>query len=165
MVVKNSRSVNRCGAIIFNESSDKVLMVLNKMSHEKGENKWGFPKGHRKHNEKVVDCARREVSEETGICLPKEFFKKRIFIHNSLYFIIFLRQDYDNFDIKDKNEIAKVEWQSLKQIKLLNKNRDVRKFISKNKNQENFDLCVNYEPDYTTQDVIKTVINNLVITI
>ena len=159
------KAINRCGGIIFNKTCDKVLLVLNKESHRKGEDKWGFPKGHRKKNERIIDCAKREIYEETGLSIPKEIFKKRIFIHNSLYFIIFLKQRYDSFNFKDKKEIEKAEWKNLKQIELLNINRDVRRFMSKNKSKNNFDLCLNNKDIEMNNDCIRTIINNMIVTI
>jgi bis(5'-nucleosidyl)-tetraphosphatase len=39
----------------------KFLLVKHKAGH------WGFPKGHPKEGENEVDCASRELREETGI--------------------------------------------------------------------------------------------------
>jgi hypothetical protein len=68
-------------------------------------------------------------------------FKKRINIYNTIYYVIFLKQDYDTFHIHDTKEIVKVEWIKLEDLKMNNYNRDIRKFLHKNKNPHNFDLC------------------------
>ena len=36
-----NKSIARCGGIIFNKYGDSVLVVLNRDSKNKGENKWG----------------------------------------------------------------------------------------------------------------------------
>ena len=126
----SSQSINRCGGIIYNKDNDKVLVVLNRKSYEKGENKWGFPKGHRNKGEKIIDCAKREIKEETGLVIPKSLLKQRQWINDyTLYFIINLTQEYDDFNIIDKNEIVKVEWMSISDLKNKCYNKDIRMFI------------------------------------
>lgn len=44
-----------------NRDDIKFLLVKHKAGH------WGFPKGHPKDGENEVDCASRELREETGI--------------------------------------------------------------------------------------------------
>ena len=136
-----TQKITRCGGIIFNKQLDSVLIVLNKNSYFNGENKWGFPKGHRNPKERILDCAKREIKEETGILLPKLMFKRKIYIHNTIYYIIFLKQDYLDFKFDDKKEIFKVNWITLQDLKNLNYNRDIKKFLEKNKNLNNFDFC------------------------
>jgi len=57
----NFKYENSCGAIIFNENTEKVLLV--KMHN----GNWGFPKGHIESNETKEETAIREVFEETNI--------------------------------------------------------------------------------------------------
>ena len=52
---------NSCGAIVFNENTEKILLV--KMHN----GNWGFPKGHIESNETKEETAIREVFEETNI--------------------------------------------------------------------------------------------------
>lgn len=51
------------GVIVI--KSGKVLLLRRRGSHDKGT--WYFPSDHLEFNEKVEDCARREVREEAGI--------------------------------------------------------------------------------------------------
>jgi 8-oxo-dGTP pyrophosphatase MutT (NUDIX family) len=139
--MSNNKQILRCGGIIFNKNLDSVLVVLNKYSHLKGENKWGFPKGHRKPGEKIFNCAKREICEETGLELPNHLFRKRINIFNTIYYIIFLQEDFQEFKIPDTNEIAKVEWVKLNTLKNNNYNRDIRLFLEKNISNKNYDFC------------------------
>lgn len=50
-----------CGALLLNPACDKVLMVK-----AWGIDMWGFPKGKVNEGEPLIDCAVREVEEETG---------------------------------------------------------------------------------------------------
>jgi len=50
-----------CGAIVFNENTEKILLV--KMHN----GNWGFPKGHIENNETREETAIREVHEETNV--------------------------------------------------------------------------------------------------
>ena len=52
---------NSCGAIVFNENTEKILLV--KMHN----GNWGFPKGHIEKNETKEETAIREVLEETNV--------------------------------------------------------------------------------------------------
>ena len=48
---------------IFN---DKGEVLLGKRLTKAGLGTWGFPGGHVRKNEKILDCAKREISEELG---------------------------------------------------------------------------------------------------
>jgi len=52
---------NSCGAIVFNENTEKILLV--KMHN----GNWGFPKGHIEKDETKEETAIREVQEETNV--------------------------------------------------------------------------------------------------
>jgi len=51
------------GVIVLHNG--KVLMGKRKNSH--GDHTWNFPGGHLEFNEEIIDCARREVLEETDL--------------------------------------------------------------------------------------------------
>ncbi len=55
----------KIGAGIIVTRNKKVL--LGKRKNVRGAGSWCFPGGHLEFNEKLNDCARREVFEETGI--------------------------------------------------------------------------------------------------
>ena len=52
---------NSCGAIVFNENTEKILLVRMHNGN------WGFPKGHIENNETKEETAIREVHEETNV--------------------------------------------------------------------------------------------------
>ena len=87
------------------------------------EAEWGFPKGRRNHNEKDVDCALREFTEETGYSLNKiveniqpfeEIFmgsNYRSYKHK--YYLMFMDNITCNKQAPyDKSEVSKIEWKT-----------------------------------------------------
>jgi hypothetical protein len=60
--VKYKVRVPVCGAIMFNEGLDKVLLVKGWTA----KSTWSFPRGKINKDEKELDCAVREVYEEIG---------------------------------------------------------------------------------------------------
>ena len=62
----------RAGGIIFDKDNEHIILVLNKESYRKNENKWGLPKGHLYDYERVQPHigAQREIWEETGVFFP-----------------------------------------------------------------------------------------------
>lgn len=57
--MKNTESA---GGVVIN-SRGEIALVL----HGTGQAWWGFPKGHVDDNEEILDAAKREIEEETGI--------------------------------------------------------------------------------------------------
>ena len=43
----------------------EYLLIQHQVGH------WGFPKGHKNHSEEDAETARREFTEETGLCLEQ----------------------------------------------------------------------------------------------
>lgn len=63
------------GAIILNKNMDKMLMVKGATK----KSKWGFPRGKINKEESFLECAVREVKEETGINI-KEYIDEFLYI-------------------------------------------------------------------------------------
>lgn len=63
MTEENKRPKVGIGIMVFKDG--RVLLGLRKNSHGAGEYAW--PGGHLEFMESIVDCAKREVKEETGI--------------------------------------------------------------------------------------------------
>ena len=52
------------GAVVFTKDHEQLLFL---MIQNKNGNHYSFPKGHVEQNESIIDTAKREVLEETGI--------------------------------------------------------------------------------------------------
>lgn len=145
MVVKNINALAnlnhigdsgvKCGGIIFNHDKSKVLVVMNRMSRWNKEFKWGFPKGHKNPLEQNVDCAIREIQEETGIHFNKDLMTRRKHIYGNIYFVLDIPNEYENkeFNVPDSKEVCEIKFMSLDQLRQVNVNRDVRRYLQINK--------------------------------
>ena len=121
--------------IICMTKANKYLLVKGRKS-----NKWSFPKGHRNRGEMAMECALRELYEETGISLesPLRYPKSFIFSRNNdgsgpEYFFIQVEEELDTH-INDSREISDVGWFSLDEISKLNGNIDITRFLKQVRN-------------------------------
>lgn len=118
--------IHRAGGIIFDDEKEYILLVLNRLSYLKSENKWGLPKGHLLEEEHGLPylCARREILEETGIYFPIVKDDNSIVIQDTEYFITKLNRKWNPvFEPKDKKEIHSAKWIPLSELKNMNLNR------------------------------------------
>ncbi|KAM5345538.1 hypothetical protein ACJ41O_011399 [Fusarium nematophilum] len=110
------------GAILLNEAMDSTVLVKG---WKKGAN-WSFPRGKINKDEDDLDCAVREVYEETGLDLgaaglvPTEHKPKYIEIamreqHMRLYVFRDVPMD-TKFEPKTRKEISKIEWYKLSEL-------------------------------------------------
>lgn len=117
------------GAIMLNEDMDEVVLVKG---WKKGAN-WSFPRGKINKDEKDLDCAIREVYEETGFdireagLVPDEKNVKFIEItmreqHMRLYVFRGVPMD-TQFAPRTRKEISKIEWYKLSELPTLKKNK------------------------------------------
>jgi ADP-ribose pyrophosphatase YjhB (NUDIX family) len=121
----------KCGALVFNNNLNEIILVQNNYSLMKGEDKWGLPKGHREGYETYATCAKRELYEETGIIenIRDDMFKLRI--NNTYYFPTILDKNNVKLNPIDKNEIAQAKWIKLSELKNFNVNRETKIFIKR----------------------------------
>jgi 8-oxo-dGTP pyrophosphatase MutT (NUDIX family) len=99
-------AMRKCGIIMYNMDTKKYLLVYGKKSQ-----KWGFPKGHMEKGESEEETARRELFEETGICLNQPLnskirFRNNIYFTVSVYSVDLLAPT----TIQDTNEIECIQW-------------------------------------------------------
>ncbi|CAM1502829.1 Fc.00g076050.m01.CDS01 [Cosmosporella sp. VM-42] len=110
------------GAILLNEAMDSTVLVKG---WKKGAN-WSFPRGKINKDEDDLDCAVREVYEETGLDLqaaglvPTEHKPKYIEIsmreqHMRLYVFRDVPMD-TNFEPRTRKEISKIQWYKLSEL-------------------------------------------------
>lgn len=110
------------GAILLNEAMDSTVLVKG---WKKGAN-WSFPRGKINKDEDDLDCAVREVYEETGFdikqagLVPKEDDVKYIQIsmrEQQIRLYVFRNIPMDTvFEPKTRKEISKVEWYKLSEL-------------------------------------------------
>jgi 8-oxo-dGTP pyrophosphatase MutT (NUDIX family) len=102
-------------------ADNKILLVKGRASQ-----KWSFPKGHMERNESSLQCATRELFEETGVvvCGESIAFKK---YSAAGYFIYSVPNELPLYP-KDMREIQDAQWYSLEDLEKLNKNVDVSMF-------------------------------------
>ena len=110
------------GAICVSPANT-VLMVKGRRS-----GKWSFPKGHLESGETTLECARRELYEETGLQpdqKPIGSYKLSV----GHYFIFEL--DIVQPTIIDKDEIEEADWIPFDRLSQMNCNVDVNHFLSR----------------------------------
>ncbi|KAK0385792.1 hypothetical protein NLU13_6969 [Sarocladium strictum] len=110
------------GAILLNSAMDSTVLVKG---WKKGAN-WSFPRGKINKDEDDLDCAIREVYEETGLDLraaglvPKEAKPKYIEIsmrEQQLRLYVFRDVPMDtHFAPRTRKEISKIEWYKLSEL-------------------------------------------------
>lgn len=119
------------GAIMLNQDMDEVVLVKG---WKKGAN-WSFPRGKINKDEKDLDCAIREVYEETGFDIKEaglvkdEKDVKFIEItmreqHMRLYVFRGVPRDA-HFEPRTRKEISKIEWYKLADLPTLKKSKQV----------------------------------------
>lgn len=115
--------IEGAGVIIYAKSTGRFLCVKNK-------NKYGFPKGHINKDEKYIECAFRELKEETGITKKMRvlgffFCKKRV------YYIVILYNELElNYEsIISKDEIEEIKWINIFDLNPENTTISIKKLI------------------------------------
>jgi 8-oxo-dGTP pyrophosphatase MutT (NUDIX family) len=95
---KEEIKIKKSGSFIYDSESNKILLVQSRGQM------WGCPKGSIKDLENTIDCAIREVKEETGIELDeKQLSESRYLIINSkaLYYFVQMKEN----DVFIQNQI------------------------------------------------------------
>lgn len=117
------------GCALINSNMDKVLLVKGIES-----NSWGFPRGKISKDEKDVDCAIRELDEETGFD-ASELIEDDLYVERTLkgknYKIYIIKNVPENtvFNPKAKFEIVDIKWHSLKKLSKSMKNNSGNFFL------------------------------------
>lgn len=117
------------GAIMLNEKMDEVVLVKG---WKKGAN-WSFPRGKINKDEPDLDCAVREVYEETGYELKgaglvsseedTEFFEMDLREQNMKLFVFRGVPTDTLFEPRTRKEISKIMWWKLSDLPTLKKKK------------------------------------------
>lgn len=127
---ETEQKFKRCGIIfIYREDQfdkSKVLVVRGMSS-----NIWSYPKGKINIDEEEEACAIRETLEETGIVVTLEEIQHvpKVKFGRNTYFIITVNSLFYNFMINDNNEVDKVEWKTIRELRQLDCNKDIRSVL------------------------------------
>jgi len=79
---RSTRAKTRCkaGVFIHDKVKNKVLIVQSRG------NLWGLPKGTLEYGETAIQCAIREVKEETGLLISEDKFTNCVKIKNRAFY-------------------------------------------------------------------------------
>ena len=113
----------KAGVLIFDRTLNKVLAVKNCYNPKCP--KWGLPKGHMENQENLIDCAKREFKEETGLNIEVLVDDPYIKINNSVYFVYYLVNKIDNINPIDTNEINESRFVDINELLSYNSNREM----------------------------------------
>jgi 8-oxo-dGTP pyrophosphatase MutT (NUDIX family) len=92
--------------------------------------KWSFPKGHMKRGESSLNCALRELREETSIHLTREReYSRYKYLASGGYFIYDMEEEAEMLP-EDSMEIEECGWFSPSEIAGMNCNVDVNRYLS-----------------------------------
>ncbi|KAL1737217.1 Dcp2, box A domain-containing protein [Schizophyllum commune] len=100
-----------CGAIMLNSSMDKCVLVKG----WKQNSAWSYPKGKINETEPTLDCAIREVLEETGYDITSEVDKHSCCEINvrgqqvALFVVPGVPEDFP-FETRTRKEIGDIKW-------------------------------------------------------
>ena len=115
------------GAILLNDALDEVVLVKG---YKKGSS-WSFPRGKINKDEKDIDCAIREVYEETGydirgagLATDEEDVKSIDITMREQHIKLFVFPGvpkHTMFEPRTRKEISKIEWYKLSDLPTLKK--------------------------------------------
>lgn len=105
------------GVMVLRDS--KVLLSKRKGSHGNGE--YAFPGGHLEFGESILECARREVYEETGIKIKNIKFNRLANVtsyKNKHYVDISLVAEYASgrLELREPEKAESWEWYEINKI-------------------------------------------------
>ena len=109
------------GAVCIS-STNKVLLVKGRKT-----GKWSFPKGHKHRKETYIECALRELLEETGITLQGNTSISSTKLSVGEYY--FFEVEEVPLNPADTDEIVDARWMSLSEIRSSPCNVDVNNVL------------------------------------
>lgn len=114
----------------------RIALVKGRIS-----GKWSFPKGHLKLGERSIDCALRELKEETSIDISREAtYTNYKYLASGGYFIYDVDEEFPMIP-EDSLEIEDCGWFSAQEIAQMNCNVDVNRYLTYLKSQKRYSIC------------------------
>lgn len=105
--IKYRQSIKVYGAVLFNPTMDKILVV----KEDRKIKNYGLPKGKKSKNENGIDCAIREVYEETGYNIENKIVDISVTIFDKItFYFVFNVNEKTKFQTLAKNEISEITW-------------------------------------------------------
>jgi 8-oxo-dGTP pyrophosphatase MutT (NUDIX family) len=113
----------KSGIMVNNEMYTLQSLVNSSPTNWK-ETEWEFPKGRRNYQEKDLDCALREYSEETGYTksdvtiienlMPFEeiFIGSNYKSYKHKYYLAYMNNEDNNLQNYQKSEVSKIDWKT-----------------------------------------------------
>jgi len=117
----------------FKGKTVNLVKIINNLKNSWSESEWGFPKGRRNVRESDIDCANRELIEETGISKDDYFIYRNIkpyeeiflgsnnVIYKHLYYLGKYTSDkeivLDESNRQQVSEIGAIEWMNIHKLK------------------------------------------------
>lgn len=90
---------------------------------------WSFPKGHCRPGEEPLECARREIQEETGLHLAQPPLKAQR-LRGGYYFVFDLPQLLPTHP-EDQEEVAETRWVTREEMSYLIGNAGIKDFLER----------------------------------
>jgi predicted NUDIX family NTP pyrophosphohydrolase len=124
----------RCGTICIKNifGLAHILAVRGKFTGI-----WSLPKGCINEGESEEHCAHRETLEESGLFVHLTNESPRLTINNNVYFIVPVKT-HPRLHIRDTNEVDKVNWLTIDDMKEMDCNKDLRSMLKERKHQALF---------------------------
>lgn len=97
----------KAGAFIFDPVTQRVLLVRSK------NDVWGCPKGTIDNGETALECAIREVHEETGLDISRKKFEKITYLSKATYFYMelpYCEVHIQTHEDEEKNDAVGITW-------------------------------------------------------
>lgn len=129
--------------IFMKDNGKRLRRLINSSSNSV--TPWEIPKGNPNSNELDINCAIRELEEETGIYTDKYSLlwnekpvkstnKDDDVIYTSIYYIAYLNKNNTwepsiKFETNNQSEVEEIQWVTLDEIKFLNLNEKSKKKI------------------------------------
>ena len=110
---------------ILQSPMGRYLLVQGRAS-----GKWSFPKGHPLPDEPSLECAQRELLEETGVQAPF-MHSKILHLATGIYYVYNVQFETVS-ETNDPREISHLGWFTEDEIRKMSVNVDVNTFLRKN---------------------------------